>query len=413
MTENALVERWAGLDGLRAIAVILVVTYHVAPVSVPAGYAGVDMFFVLSGFLIASLSRHEYDRLGRLRFGSFWARRARRLLPALVVLLTVMTFVAWWVAPDALVGIGMQLFGAATFTSNWVEMVTTQDYFAASGLSLFGNLWSLGVEEQFYLLWPVVALFLLPSRPAAAAAFTVVTLLSMGLQMVMSTLSPTGSEAYYNTASHLFGLTLGCALAMVCTVPGRLLLGARSTSVLQYLGVAALGAIVLVCVVSASPLATSRALVLIGVSVLMFVVLAAVSAAPSGLFARALDFAALRWLGTRSYGVYLWHVPLIVVADSVFTPVPGMGYLPGRVGAVCVAVLVAALSYRFIEVPIRREGFRRTWRALTRGNTTAKLLTGAVVAAVMAALVGISVTAPAQTELEQRLTSTVSSSRGD
>ncbi|MGO2521716.1 MAG: acyltransferase family protein, partial [Microbacterium sp.] len=166
MTQNQTTfARFAGLDGLRAVAVILVVIYHLFPWSpLHSGFVGVDVFFVISGFLITSLLLRP-SQAGRLgtprRLLDFWRRRARRLLPALAVVITVCATAAWLLGGDLLVGMGRQVLGAATFSYNWLAVADGTDYFSATAPELFRNFWSLAVEEQFYVLWPLLLPLLL------------------------------------------------------------------------------------------------------------------------------------------------------------------------------------------------------------------------------------------------------------
>lgn len=152
---------YGGLDGLRAIAVGLVLVYHLFPGVLPGGFLGVDIFFVISGFLITSLLLHEYTFEGKIRLGMFWRRRARRLLPALALVLLVCIALGLVIGGDLLVGIGAQLAGAAFFVNNWVYIATGADYFAKDNPELFRNTWSLSIEEQFYLVLPLMLLALL------------------------------------------------------------------------------------------------------------------------------------------------------------------------------------------------------------------------------------------------------------
>jgi hypothetical protein len=164
------VPRYAGLDGLRALAVVLVVVYHLFPGWVlHSGFVGVDVFFVISGFLITSLLLREHDRTGRIALLAFWTRRARRLLPALAVVVTVSASAAWLVGGDVLLGLGRQVLGAITFSSNWASLSAGASYFAGTQPELLRNLWSLAVEEQFYVLWPPLLPVFLLLRAAACA----------------------------------------------------------------------------------------------------------------------------------------------------------------------------------------------------------------------------------------------------
>lgn len=350
--------RLPGLDGLRAIAVAAVVLFHVVPTVVPAGYAGVDVFFVVSGYLIATLSRHEHDTTGTFDARAFWVRRARRLLPALGLMVPIIVGLAWLLASETLAGVGLQLLGAVTFTSNWVELATAQDYFAAAAPRLFGNLWSLGVEEQFYALWPLLALLVLRLRRRLATVMLAVSALgSIAMQLFLSATGE-GSAAYFHTVAHIFGLLLGCATAMALPTPGRLSAVGMAAHLLRWSGIAALIGIAMVFAASSSPAPLARAAGLVLVTILTTVVLLSLAAANDGALLRILEARPVRWLGQRSYGVYLWHFPLIVIADVVFAPTVFAGRLPGRIDAVFLTIVLAALSYRFVEVPVRRLGFR-------------------------------------------------------
>jgi peptidoglycan/LPS O-acetylase OafA/YrhL len=163
ITDETRGKRLAGLDGLRAIAVVMVILYHVLPGTLPGGFIGVDIFFVVSGFIITYLLIGERAR-GTVRLGAFWLRRARRLLPALVTLVLVCCAAALAIGGDLLVGLGAQVLGAFTFSSNWIFIAQDQSYFTQASPQLFRNLWSLAVEEQFYLIWPFVALLLIAFR---------------------------------------------------------------------------------------------------------------------------------------------------------------------------------------------------------------------------------------------------------
>lgn len=162
------IPRLPGLDGLRALAVIAVVVFHLDPRWLPGGFLGVDVFFVVSGYLVTTILLREHTTTGTVRLSVFWGRRARRLVPALLVCVPCSVLLAWLSEPDLLVDIERQVWGAATFTSNWQEIADGADYFAATSPALLMHLWSLAVEAQFYLLWPLtlLALLRLVRRPA-------------------------------------------------------------------------------------------------------------------------------------------------------------------------------------------------------------------------------------------------------
>src|SRR5690606_5368450 len=208
--------RFAGLDGLRAIAVLTVMLYHLTPGAMPGGFLGVDIFFVISGFLITSLLLSEHASTGRIRLGHFWRRRARRLLPALGVLLLVCCTAAWVISSDLLVGLGQQVLGATTFSSNWLAITAGRSYFDDTTPELLRNLWSLAVEEQFYLLWPLVVLLLLLVRWRWLRV-TIIAVAAVASAAAMAVLFVPGTDAtrvYYGTDTHSFGLALGAVLAL-------------------------------------------------------------------------------------------------------------------------------------------------------------------------------------------------------
>lgn len=405
--------RVAGLDGLRAIAVLVVLLFHLTPGFAIGGYLGVDIFFVVSGFIITRLLLIEHVSTGGIRLGAFWVRRARRLLPALVLLLLVCCTAALAVGGDVLVDLGGQLASSLTFSSNWYFIVTGSDYFAGSAPELFRNLWSLAVEEQFYLLWPLVLLFVVlrVSRSARIALLAVVTAASavaMGLLLVPG--SPT--SVYYGTGTHAFGLTLGALLAVVSRWwPTRALEWPRAARRgLGVAGVVALAGLLVLTIVMPGEADTTYRGGLFLVAVLTAVLIAAFLV-PASALTRAIDVAPMRWVGERSYGIYLWHWPVFVLLAAVlpdWTRDAGLAWLLGGVAGV-VTFCAAALSFRFVEIPIRRDGFRASWQRWAGGWRRSRL--AAVASAVVLVLVvgGVAGTAtalvlqPDSSEVEQRV----------
>jgi peptidoglycan/LPS O-acetylase OafA/YrhL len=364
--------RYAGLDGLRAIAVGLVLIYHLFPgAGLHSGLVGVDVFFVVSGFLITSLMLRPSTRSRGYRMLDFWRRRARRLLPALAVALTVCASVAWAIGGDVLVGIGRQLLGASTFSYNWVALAGGSDYFAATEPELFRNVWSLAVEEQFYLLWPLLLPLLLVVLRKRWMPVTFAVAAAGASVWWMSVLVASGSvtRAYFGTDSHAFGLLLGIALAFALRdMPDR----AWMRSSIARMGGLAIGMLgVALIVVSAlqpgHPAGTGfpGTLLLASVGSLLAILAGVV---PGSCFGRAIDVQPLRWIGDRSYGIYLWHWPLLVLVLAA----TGQGVSAGAVGvpvvsgwvALVLAVIAAAVSFRMLETPVRRLGLRRSLRAI-------------------------------------------------
>ncbi|MFD1714678.1 acyltransferase family protein [Amnibacterium flavum] len=354
--------RLGGLDGLRAIAVVFVVVFHLVPAAAPGGYLGVDVFFVVSGFLITTLLMRDRAARG-VRLGPFWIRRVRRLVPALVVMILVCCSLAALIGGDVLVGIGRQLLGAATFSSNWIAIGIDDDYFTATSPQLFRNLWSLGVEEQYYLLWPILlAVVCLTPYPARRAGIVLAGAVASAATMAALALWVDTSRAYYGTDSHAFGLLIGSALALALAAP---LSAYRRTGLerfrrgpAQAIGVVALlGVLVAGFALSErdqAPFLGGIALVTVLVAIVVWV-----CTAPGAWLGRVLDVRPLRYLGERSYAIYLWHWPLLVLVTAV---VPGwrgrlFESIAVPIAVAALTLLAATISYRLVEMPIRREGF--------------------------------------------------------
>ena len=364
--------RYAGLDGLRAVAVLLVVVYHLFPSAfLHSGFVGVDAFFVISGFLITSLLLRERAATGRIALRAFWVRRARRLLPALALVVTVSASAAWLVGGDVLVGLGRQVLGAATFSYNWLSIAAGTSYFSAGMAGgqpeLLRNLWSLAVEEQFYVLWPLLLPLVLLVRGRVARVAVALALATGSAVWAVAAQAGGASitRAYFGTDTHAFGLLLGVALAFALAPgPGTSPAGTRRIArALAAVGVVALTALV---VISAWPGGASTYPMVPLAASLATAVLIAAAVHPASPLGAALDVAPLRWIGERSYGIYLWHWPVVVLLGQAavgrFTDatVP----IPVGIAAALVTTVAAALSYRLLEQPVRRLGFRGALRAL-------------------------------------------------
>ena len=400
--------RVRGLDGLRALAVIAVILFHLTPGAVVGGFLGVDIFFVISGFLITGLLLRERDR-GRIHFGRFWLRRARRLLPALVLMLLVCASAALLIGGDVLVGVRGQLFGAGTFSYNWLDIRRGSSYFDDSTPELFRNLWSLAVEEQFYVIWPLVLAVLVFVKSTRFRVGFAVTgaIASLVAMIVIFQPGSDSTRVYYGTDTHSFGLAIGAALALLLhDRPATTWSPAarRSVSIAGALAVPAL--IALAYYLPADADLVYRG----GLAVVALLTTLAIAACtmPNAVLGRVLDIAPLRWIGQRSYGLYLWHWPvfiLIAAAVPAFSlDENGLWILGGT--AVTVTVIAATLSYRYIEVPVRRDGFVRPvavwWRAvaLTRRPALRRGLASVTVLALVGLTITTIVTAPRQGSVE-------------
>ncbi len=363
-----------GLDGLRAIAVLAVIAYHLDFGWAPGGLLGVGVFFTLSGYLITDLLLGQRAVSGSLKLKEFWIRRARRLLPALFLMMAIV--VAWvtLLKPSFLPGLRSDVIAATVYVSNWWNIVREASYFARFGPPPpLEHLWSLAVEEQFYLIWPwLVWLVLRLTRKRPAVAGMTLTGLALTLSAAsaieMWVLYQPGvdpTRVYEGTDTRAVGLLLGAALAMVW--PSRRLsadLATRWRVLLDGAGVAGLVVIALLIWQTSeySPFLYHSGIVLLTIGTVATV---AALAHPASLLGVAVGWLPLRWIGVRSYGIYLWHWPIIVLTA------PGLREKPTltlQVLQVAATIAVAALSWRFVEEPIRRGAIGRLWGKLRSGE---------------------------------------------
>jgi peptidoglycan/LPS O-acetylase OafA/YrhL len=341
------------LDGARGAAVAGVLLFHGGHLR--GGYLGVDFFFTLSGYLITSLLLAESNRTGGVGLGGFWARRARRLLPALVVLMVGVALYSWlYATPDQLNQIRGDAFATLAYGANWREVFSHQNYFALfSAPSPLNHTWSLAIEEQFYVIWPLLFVALLArwKRDSPKAVLVVSLALATVSSVLMITLyDPANvSRVYYGTDTRAAAILFGAALAAWNVVRGPTTRsGARNA--LEALGVT--GALVL-AVAWARLDGTSSTLyrggfLLCGLAATA-VIAAAVHPKP-GPVARVLSWPPLCALGLISYGVYLYHWPLDVFLDSHRVGLGGWSLFAFQTAA---TLGVAVASYRIIEQPIR------------------------------------------------------------
>jgi peptidoglycan/LPS O-acetylase OafA/YrhL len=356
----------AGLDGIRALAVLAVILYHLGFGWAAGGMLGVGVFFTLSGYLITDLLLNRWKRHGDLGLRTFWLRRARRLLPALFAMLAVVSVLVAVFDSSALGALRRQALSAALYFANWSTIAQHGSYFARfAPPSPLDHLWSLSIEEQFYLVWPLVLLLGI----WLARGRTRLALLTLGLAagslVLMGSLYHPGydpTRVYEGTDTRAFGLLIGAALAMMWPSRRRLASG-RARQALDMGGVLGLVGIGLL-VWRTSPL--SGFLYPIGFLLLSLATVAVIAAAvtPGGRLGAVLGVGPLRWIGVRSYGIYLWQWPIIVLLS------PGRGAQPlGRAAMeVAITLAVAALSWRFLEDPIRRGGLVRLRHRLTSGS---------------------------------------------
>lgn len=418
------IRRATGLDGLRGVAVLAVVVYHFFGDVLPGGFLGVDVFFVLSGFLITSLLVREVGATGRINLREFWRRRARRILPAAVTVLLVSTAVAGVIGGDVAVGLVPQFLGSLFSVNNWVQIAQSNSYFAGATPQIFMHYWSLAIEEQFYVLWPVLLLGCLavsrrlrrnrvgrtgrPFRFAAVVA-TVLGVASLVAMVVLHDPDADPSRVYFGTDTHAFGILAGVVLALLATSPGAAATdswpafspaGSRRSSAVAWVG----GSLALVGLAAMFLLLPDTASLTyqggLFVASLLTVALIIVVLRGTGPVAALMRWRPLRWFGERSFSLYLWHWPVVVFATALMpdASVPLVGAV-----SVVVSIALTEASYRWVETPLRRHGYRGTLRALASLRSRTLLPVGAAaLAATMLAGVALG-QSPAKSELEIEL----------
>ncbi len=372
------------LNGLRALAVLAVLCYHGELSWAAGGFLGVDAFFVISGFLITALLLGEWKHSGTIALGAFWARRARRLLPALFVVLgAVAIYAVAWASPDALRQIRGDGYAALGYVANWRFIFGGQSYFAQfAAPSPLKHVWSLAIEEQFYLAWPLIVVAILRFRRGSLRTLAGVTLgmllTSVALMFVMYHPGHDPSRVYYGTDTRAQSLLVGALLAMVL----MRLREPRQQRTLMVLHGSALAAAAVLGWSWVATSETSSFLYRGGFlleAVLVGIVIASVTQRRQGPLGIALSWWPLQWIGLISYGLYLWHWPVYVVLSPQRTHIGGYELFALRVA---VTFLFATVSYYLIEQPIRR-GALHGWRvriatpAVAAGTLTAIMVTTA------------------------------------
>lgn len=379
----------SGLDGLRAIAVMAVVFYHADFSWAKGGFLGVEVFFVISGYLITSLLLVEWLKTDSVDLKAFWVRRARRLLPAVFLMLGVVAVWSVLFLRDTLYRLGGDILAASTYVSNWFFIVRDDSYFESFGRPpLLGHLWSLAVEEQFYVLWPVlfsIGFALLGGRSKHA------TIRRFRWIVVVGAIASTAwmahlfvpfedpSRVYYGTDTRAAGILIGIALA-TAWMPWHLpkTISRRHTVVFRSVGFAALAGLLLIMATLSeySPWLYRGGF---AVTSLLTAVVIAIIAHPAIGFGLVLSNPVMTWIGKRSYGIYLWHWPIFMITR------PGFDVASSATTTfafrLALTFAIAELSYRYVEMPIRKVGYRIWMRNITRtlGMATHRSASGTAV----------------------------------
>ena len=370
------------LDGIRTFAVIAVVLYHLGFTWAQGGFQGVTIFFVLSGYLITRLLRIEFARSGTIDLKGFWVRRVRRLVPATVTLVVVVALLCTIFNHVMLTKMRPDILPSLLFFNNWWQIFNNVSYFGALGdPSPLTHFWSLAIEEQFYVVWPVLLFVLLRFGARRKVIRIVVAVLAVASALGMALLyNPAAdpSRVYYGTDTRAFAMLIGALLAFVRTSSmNPFTWDAHATTqavsetahpyrgkpqqqgilrkgALDIAGVAALAGLVALFVYTNGYTSfTYRGGTVI--AAVLSAVLIAACVQPDGVLARVFSLPLLVWLGQRSYSIYLWHFPLF----ALMNPVGDVSAKPWWVYLIeCGVVLLAAeLSYRFIETPFRKGAF--------------------------------------------------------
>lgn len=340
----------ADVEGLRAVAIGLVLIYHAGVPFLPGGFVGVDVFFVVSGFLITGLLVREVERSGTVSMTRFYARRAKRLLPAAALVLGVSALLTWLTGPVVdWRAFGHDIVAAALYVENWQLAARSVDYLAeGTGASPVQHFWSLSVEEQFYIVWPLLLLVValvarrtrIAPRPLMAVGLTLIVVPSLVWSVVATQASP--ASAFFVTPTRLWELGVG----------GLIAIGAGLAPRIPPLVARVIGVLGLVTVVASAlfldhtvPWPGAAALLpVLGTGAVLLAGTAHLDSAP-----RVLGLRPAVWIGGLSYSLYLWHWPLLIAAENVLGELTTLEGL----AVVAVSVVPAWLSLRFVENPVR------------------------------------------------------------
>ncbi|WP_147532948.1 acyltransferase family protein [Bacillus marasmi] len=350
-----------GLDGLRTLAVAVVIIYHLHYTWAPGGLLGVGIFFVLSGYLITGILLRQWNEHQRLDFKNFWIRRAKRLLPALFMVLIVVSGWSYFFNQSQLPVIRPDSLASVLYVSNWWYIFHEVSYFQSfSQPSPFEHLWSLAVEEQFYLLFPLLlwlgVRWVSNNKWLLAVALGLAGV-SAGLMAWLYQPGVDPSRVYFGTDTRAFALLIGCALAIYHQIhPPKEWVTKKKKIIMETLGIVSLLSLLgfIFGMNEYNSFLFRGGLVLISI---LTAILIGVIAQPTSKLGKWFAWKPLKWLGERSYGIYLWHFPVIILSS----PVNNVGGIRWEriVLQVLITIGLAALSYRFIENPIRYGKFTR------------------------------------------------------
>lgn len=390
MSEKTRMGYQPALDGLRALSVIAVILYHAGIHWIPGGFIGVEVFFVVSGFLITSLMIDEQHASGKVSLKQFWIRRARRLLPALFTMLVASLVTVTFFAKDSAPDFRQDVLPALGYFSNWWQIYFVDTpYFAANSLPMLRHLWSLAVEEQWYVLWPIAFAFVLgnkriPRWISAVAIGLLAVAVMVGTALAFIADNETRINfLYLSTITRSSGLLLGAALACVWRPWKKAVVRfARVRSV--FADLLALSALAMLGYIAAFVHVADERLYMGGLAAATMasaVIIAVVVRSGKSLVKRVLSVPLLVEIGRRSYGLYLWHWPIFVVTGARLSTTR-LAY------ALTATVIINEFVYQFIETPSRK-GAIGNWHRQRRQLSVMRRRLPVALTVVVAALVGV------------------------
>ncbi|MGV2875462.1 acyltransferase family protein [Macrococcus capreoli] len=348
-----------GLDGMRAIAVIAIIIFHLNPKWLPGGFLGVDTFFIISGYLITTLLIKEYEANGSINLFHFWYKRVKRLLPPVLFMMFIVVQYIIFFDRELLYQVKKDMYAALVYVSNWWYIFDGLDYFQSLEPRPLKHLWSLAIEEQFYLFFPFILLMLfkfLKKKSNIFIVFFVISIISMGVMWAMYNPAISISRIYFGTDTRLQTLLLGAMLALIWPAY-KLKQNAPMYAVRVIDVIGLVGAIFLIrsffVYTDHSANVFQGGLYILGIFTLLFI-MAIVH--PQTLISKFFSLPLLTWIGRYSYSLYLWHYPIIVLMQSHFI----QGQIPWYIHilSIVLTVVMAIISYQLIEQPFRKRGLK-------------------------------------------------------
>lgn len=357
---------YRGLDGIKGLAMVGILLFHMLPQYLGGGFVGVDVFFVATGFLITVSLLRQLERDCRIRLGRYYARRLSRLLPALAFMAPAAVGLGWLVDTDTLVGIGRHLAAALTFSYNWYDIAIGANYFAATSPQLFRHLWYVAVTAQFYLVAPLIVWTLRNAfgRRVNAALLTLLAIVPAAAMWLLFVPGADPTRVYFGTDTHCFGLLLGMALAFwmqddaprpAPTPAGRARLARRlRRAIAPWLAFIAMIALVVLSLRIRQDATAFRGG--LAVAAVCAVLLIGGTICEGSWMVDLFEWMPLRALGTYSYGIYLWHWPIFVLVQAKVPAWRGPNAWIAAAVTMALTAFMTFLSWRYVEQPFARGG---------------------------------------------------------